>query len=72
MNAPSEDFNEWCIISLVKWLLYFNLAWLGFWIKECSIHVYSLLVSLNCLKNEVEHLLKYVNLDYCGTAVAAF
>ena len=34
--------------------------------------MYSLLVSLNCLKNEVEHLLKYVNLDYCGTAAAAF
>ena len=34
--------------------------------------MYSLLVSLHWLKNEVERLLNYVNLDYCMTAVAAF
>ena len=34
--------------------------------------MYSLLVLLHWLKSEVERLLKYVNLDYCRTAVAAF
>ena len=34
--------------------------------------MYSLLVSLHWLKNEVERLLKYVNLDYCRTCGSSF